>query len=60
MVRASEGAALVTIAQVQPIFVIFTVPQENQHKIREKQAQAPLVVQAYRRGRQDAARRPAS
>ena len=46
MVRASEGAALVTIAQVRPIDVIFTVPQENQHKVREKQAQAPLVVQA--------------
>ena len=38
--------ALVTIAQVKPIFVSFTVPQENQHKIREKQTQAPLVVQA--------------
>jgi membrane fusion protein, multidrug efflux system len=46
MVRATEGASLVTIAQVRPIDVIFTVPQENQHKVREKQAQAPLVVQA--------------
>jgi multidrug efflux system membrane fusion protein len=46
MVRASEGAALVTIAQVRPIDVVFTVPQENQHKVREKQAQAPLAVQA--------------
>src|SRR6185312_12606295 len=46
MVRASEGAALVTIAQVRPIDVVFTVPQESQHKVRDKQAQAPLVVQA--------------
>jgi multidrug efflux system membrane fusion protein len=46
MVRASEGASLVTIAQIRPIDVIFTVPQENQHKVREKQAQAPLAVQA--------------
>jgi len=46
MVRASEGAPLVTIAQVQPIDVSFTVPQENQNKVRQKQAQAPLVVQA--------------
>lgn len=46
MVRASEGAALATIAQVRPIDVVFTVPQENQHKVRDKQAQAPLVVQA--------------
>jgi membrane fusion protein, multidrug efflux system len=46
MVRASEAAALVTIAQVRPIDISFTVPQENQHKVRDKQAQAPLVVQA--------------
>jgi membrane fusion protein, multidrug efflux system len=46
MVRATEGAALVTIAQIRPIDVIFTVPQENQHKVRDKQAQGPLVVQA--------------
>jgi multidrug efflux system membrane fusion protein len=46
MVRASEGAPLVTIAQVRPIDVAFTVPQENQHKVREKQARAPLLVEA--------------
>ena len=46
MVRASDGTALVTIAQIRPIDLIFTVPQENQHKVREKQALAPLVVQA--------------
>ena len=33
--------------QLKPIFVSFTLPQENQHKIREKQAKAPLVVLAY-------------
>ncbi len=46
MVRASEAAALVTIAQVRPIDVSFTVPQENQNKVREKQAREPLTVQA--------------
>ena len=46
MVRASEAAPLVTIAQTRPIDIVFTVPQENQNKVREKQAQAPLVVQA--------------
>lgn len=46
MVRAGEAAALVTIAQIRPIDVVFTVPQENQHKVREKQARAPLIVQA--------------
>src|SRR4029079_18207735 len=46
MVRASEGAPLVTIAQTRPIDIVFTVPQENQNKVREKQAREPLVVQA--------------
>jgi multidrug efflux system membrane fusion protein len=46
IVRASEAAALVTIARIRPIDVAFAVPQENQHKVREKQARAPLVVQA--------------
>lgn len=47
MVRASEAAGLVTLAQIRPIEVAFTVPQENQHKVREKQARGPLEVQAY-------------
>jgi multidrug efflux system membrane fusion protein len=47
MVRASEGAALVTIAQIRPIEVSFSLPQEHQHKVREKQAKAPLEVMAY-------------
>jgi multidrug efflux system membrane fusion protein len=47
MVRASEGAALVTIAQIRPIEVSFSLPQEHQHKVREKQARAPLEVMAY-------------
>ena len=46
MVRASEAAPLVTIAQTRPIDIVFTVPQENQNKVREKQAREPLVVQA--------------
>jgi membrane fusion protein, multidrug efflux system len=47
MVRATEAAGLVTVAQLKPIFVTFTLPQEHQHKLREKQARAPLEVQAY-------------
>ena len=47
MVRATEGAALVTVAQLKPIFVTFTLPQEHQHKLREKQARAPLEVLAW-------------
>jgi multidrug efflux system membrane fusion protein len=41
MVRANDAAGLVTIAQLNPIFVSFTVPQEHLHKIREKQV-API------------------
>jgi multidrug efflux system membrane fusion protein len=46
MVRASEAAPLVSIAQIRPIDVTFTVPQENQNKVREKQTREPLAVQA--------------
>jgi multidrug efflux system membrane fusion protein len=47
MVRATDAAGLVTVAQLQPITVSFTLPQENQHKVREKQAQGALEVQAF-------------
>ena len=38
MVRATDSTGLVTISQLKPIFVSFTVPQDNLHKIHEKQA----------------------
>jgi len=47
MVRATDAAGLVTVAQLKPIFVSFTVAQDNAHKIRERQAGAPLEVLAY-------------
>jgi multidrug efflux system membrane fusion protein len=47
IVHAADPTGLVTIAQLQPIFVSFTVAQENAHKIRERQANAPLEVVAY-------------
>jgi multidrug efflux system membrane fusion protein len=47
MVRATDAAGLVTISQLKPIFVSFTVPQENLHKIHEKQAGGGLSVVAY-------------
>jgi membrane fusion protein, multidrug efflux system len=47
MVRATDAAGLVTITQLKPIFVSFTLAQENAHKIRERQAKAPLDVVAY-------------
>jgi multidrug efflux system membrane fusion protein len=47
MVRATDAAGLVTIAQIKPIFVTFAVAQEFAHKVRERQALAPLEVLAY-------------
>jgi multidrug efflux system membrane fusion protein len=47
IVHAADPTGLVTIAQLKPIFVSFTVAQENAHKIRERQAEAPLEVVAY-------------
>jgi membrane fusion protein, multidrug efflux system len=47
MVRATDGTGLVTITQLKPVFVSFTLAQDNIDQIREHQAKAPLVVQAY-------------
>ena len=47
IVHAADPNGLVTIAQLKPIFVSFTLPQEDAHKIREQQAKAPLEVKAF-------------
>jgi multidrug efflux system membrane fusion protein len=44
VVRASDGRTLVTIAQLQPIFVSFTLPQQNFDEIRQHQTLGPLTV----------------
>jgi membrane fusion protein, multidrug efflux system len=46
LVHATDNTALVTIAQVRPIFVSFTLPQQSFDDIRRQQAKAPLVVDA--------------
>ncbi len=46
-VQASQGTALVTIAQLRPIFVSFTVPQDSLDQIRRNQAKGALAVAAY-------------
>jgi membrane fusion protein, multidrug efflux system len=38
---------LVTITQMQPIYVTFTVPQTDFDQIKQNQAKAPLEVHAY-------------
>jgi len=47
LVRASDAAALLTMTQLQPIFVSFTLAQDHIDQIREQQAKAPLEVMAY-------------
>jgi multidrug efflux system membrane fusion protein len=46
-VQASQGTNLVTITQMKPIFVTFTVPQENLDGIRRAETSGPLTVEAY-------------
>jgi membrane fusion protein, multidrug efflux system len=50
VVRASNNTVLVTINQIQPIFVSFTVPEHWLDEIRRHQAAAPLAVTALARG----------
>ena len=45
--QASQSTTLVTITQIKPIFVNFTVPQYANHNLRKNQAKAPLTVFAY-------------
>ena len=49
VVRASNNTVLVTINQIQPIFVGFTVPENRLDAIRQAQAAAPLAVTALAR-----------
>jgi multidrug efflux system membrane fusion protein len=46
-VQASQGTNLVTVTQLKPIFVSFTVPQDALDPIRQSQAQGELAVVAY-------------
>ena len=47
VVQASQNTTLVTVAQIKPIFVSFTVAQEFLDKIRQSQAKQQLDVIAY-------------
>ncbi len=47
MVRATDSTGLVTIAQMKPIFVTFSVSQENIDRLREEKAKGPIEVQAF-------------
>jgi membrane fusion protein, multidrug efflux system len=45
-IQASQMTNLVTVTQLKPIFVSFTLPQDMLDEIRQNQHKAPLVVQA--------------
>jgi multidrug efflux system membrane fusion protein len=47
MVRAAGNTTLVTITQLKPIFVSFTLPQQDLDPIRQYQEKAPLAVIAF-------------
>lgn len=47
LVHTSDNTALVTITEVKPIFVSFTLPQDTLDEIRQQQQKAPLAVLAY-------------
>ncbi len=47
LIHAADNTSLVTITELKPIFVSFTLPQDTLDEIREYQQKAPLVVRAY-------------
>lgn len=47
LVHAADNTALVTITQLRPIFVSFTLPQSDVETVRESQSKAPITVMAY-------------
>jgi multidrug efflux system membrane fusion protein len=52
IVHASDATGIVTIAQVQPIFVVFTLPEDNLPRLMQKlNAKTALAVDAYDRER---------
>src|SRR5690242_16836235 len=47
LVHANDNTPLVTITEIKPIFVSFTLPQENLDAVRENQNNGALTVQAF-------------
>lgn len=47
LVHANDNTSLVTITELKPIFVSFTLPQDTIDELREQQQKAPLAVRAY-------------
>jgi membrane fusion protein, multidrug efflux system len=45
--QTSTGSTMVTIAQMQPIYVTFSIPQSALDQVKQNQAEEPLEVDAY-------------
>ena len=48
IVRASDANGLVVITQLQPIAVVFTIPQQDVQRVNDAFAKAPLATDALR------------
>jgi len=46
MIKANEDTGMMDIAQIQPIYVSFSVPEQHLPAIKEYMAQRPLRVEA--------------
>lgn len=49
LVRATDQTGLVVITQLDPIAVMFTLPEDDLQRIAPRQAAGPLAVEAYDR-----------
>jgi membrane fusion protein, multidrug efflux system len=47
LVHANDNTALVTITELKPIFVSFTLPQDTLDQLKLEEQKRPLVVRAY-------------
>ena len=47
LVQANSPQTLVTITQIQPIYVVFTLPEADIDRVRQAMAKQTLTIQAY-------------
>jgi len=49
LVRASDGAGIVVVTQLDPIGVMFTLPEDSQPQVSKALAEGPVTVDAFNR-----------
>jgi len=49
IVHASDSSGIVIVTQLDPIAVIFTLPEDDQFRVNQAMAEGPLNVEAYSR-----------